>query len=1371
MLMRWTTRFGLALLIGAPVCGMPARATAQARSPQLLARLADSVNAAGGRVIILLKSANVQARLLAPGANPLSDIELNQVKNRLESSPGISVRQMAPMIGALFARVDPARLPALNADANVLMMEADHVVYLQSTRADHHAYPRTTAADAVGSGGLRYRSQDLPWGISQITAPGAWAQGFRGTGVKVGVMDSGGDPGHPDLGYAGGYNAVTGGTNPGDWTDDIPSCNGHGTHVAGTIAGRDNSFGVVGVAPEAAIYAIKVFEDLSGGCGAWISTQIAAVNWASNNGIRVINASLGGSWSYTYQIAVDQAAARGTFFVAAAGNNSGGPVEFPAAFPSAIAVASLTASNTRSGFSAIGPEIAIAAPGENIESTLPGGTYGYKSGTSMATPHVTGTVALLVQQNPNITLAGVRAALQNGALDIDAPGYDQNTGWGLVRALNSLQGGGSPPLTLSLSAVSRSVSVTLGGTAPTDAAGVTLSGTGAATTAWSATKKKSWTTLTIASGTGSGTVSWSRSASGLGVGVYVDTITVTAPGAASGSPAAIYDTLRITAAAVPVVLAVSPASRNVAVTQGTNAPSDNAAVTLTGTNAASTGWTATRKQVWTTLTTASGTGSGTVAWSRAAAGLGIGVYVDTITVNAPGAATGSPAVLYDTMRVTAGAVPIVLVLSPGSRNVSVLQGGSAPSDNATVTLTGTNAGSTTWTAINHKAWNTFTVASGTGSGTIAWNRNVAGLTAGTYVDTIRVIAPGAASGSPATLYDTVRITAAAVPLALAVSPTSRNVAVMQGTNAPSDNAAVTLTGTNAASTAWSASRKKSWTTLTTASGTGSGTVAWSRAAAGLGVGVYVDTITVTAPGAANGSPAVIYDTVQVTSAAGPVVLAVSPAARSVVVQQGSPAPGDNATVTLTGTNAASIGWNASKRKSWTTLTMASGSGSGTVAWTRAAAGMAAGVYVDTITVTAPGAANGSPAVIYDTLRITAAPVPVVVAVSPASRNVVVQQGGSAPGDNGTVTLTGTNAGSTAWSVTRRQGWNTPSTSSGTGNGTFAWNRSANGLGVGTYVDTFTVTTSNGSSATLVDTLRITAAPVPVVLAVSPSSRNVAVVQGSNVGGDNAAVVLSGTNAAATPWTAANRKNWNVLGTSNGTGSGTVTWTRNVSSLAVGTWVDTITVTAPGAAGGSPATVYDTVRVTARQVVIGMHPGSRRTRIFAVGRGSSIVSPTIDSAIVQLDGGAAPSDMWSASTTASRLRILTAQGLVGSPLVWQRAAITLPVGLYIDSVQVQLQRDASIRGIYVDTLEVVSVSLPDPTAAVEDLFHSNVLTDDQRTVLDVQGNGNGKYDIGDFLAWVDRAQIRLTAALTGRLQQLMLKAPPKATPASDTDHIR
>ncbi len=147
----------------------------------------------------------------------------------------------------------------------------------------------------------------------------------------------------------------------------------------------------------------------------------------------------------------------------------------------------------------------------------------------------------------------------------------------------------------------------------------------------------------------------------------------------------------------PPVLAVSPSSRNLTVQQGTSAAGSNATVTLSGYNASSTAWSATKKKSWTTLTTSSGTGSGTVAWTRNITGLAVGTYVDTITVTASGA-TGSPATVIDTITVTVGPVPLALALAPTSRHVTVQQGNAAPADNATVSLAGDGASGTTWSA-------------------------------------------------------------------------------------------------------------------------------------------------------------------------------------------------------------------------------------------------------------------------------------------------------------------------------------------------------------------------------------------------------------------------------------------------------------------------------------------------------------------------------------------------------------------------------------------------------------------------------------------------------------------------------------------------
>src|SRR5690606_10691650 len=216
--------------------------------------------------------------------------------------------------------------------------------------------------------------------------------------------------------------------------------------------------------------------------------------------------------------------------------------------------------------------------------------------------------------------------------------------------------------------------------------------------------------------------------------------------------------------------------------------------------------------------------------------------------------------------------------------VSVQQGTAAPGSSANIPLTGDGAATTSWTAVKRQSCTTPTSSTGTGSGTVAWTRNTAGLTPGIYVDTITVTASGA-NGSPTRVIDSLVITAAPVPLAMSVSPASRYVSVQQGTIGRAAGSKDRRTRDAAAQKTWSAAKRKSWTTLTTSSGTGNGTVAWTRNTAGLTPGVYVDTITVTASGA-NGSPTRVIDSLVITAAPVPLAMSLSPASRYVSVQQG-----------------------------------------------------------------------------------------------------------------------------------------------------------------------------------------------------------------------------------------------------------------------------------------------------------------------------------------------------------------------------------------------------------------------------------------------------------------------------------------------------
>ncbi len=226
---------------------------------------------------------------------------------------------------------------------------------------------------------------------------------------------------------------------------------------------------------------------------------------------------------------------------------------------------------------------------------------------------------------------------------------------------------------------------------------------------------------------------------------------------------------------------------------------------------------------------------------------------------------------------------------------------------------------------------------------------------------------------------------ASARISLTVAPATFRTVVATGGSAADGASTVSLSGPKSGQVAWTAIKLKSWTTLTVSAGKGSGTVRWRRATMSLPAGLYVDTITVAA-GSAGGSPARIIDSIVVTAATSPLVLSISPASTSAQALVGAAAPGGAAQVVLAGTGAATAGWSATSRKPWTTLVTGTGVGSGPLAWDRNTTGLAAGIYVDTISVTATSA-TGSPARVIDTLRITAvAPPPPTGARAELGRN-------------------------------------------------------------------------------------------------------------------------------------------------------------------------------------------------------------------------------------------------------------------------------------------------------------------------------------------------------------------------------------------------
>ncbi|MBM2809297.1 MAG: peptidase and subtilisin kexin sedolisin [Chloroflexi bacterium] len=273
----------------------------------------------------------------------------------------------------------------------------------------------------------RFRDQ---WGLQRIQAPTAWDITTGVASVVVAVLDTGVDLDHPDLRdrLVPGYNFFQ--------PDELPmDDSGHGTHVAGTIAATaNNSTGIAGVASGVSIMPIKVLNSR----GAGRDSRVAqGIRWAVDHGANIVNMSFGGQdISPVLSEAVEYASSSGVVLVVAAGNEGGSEPNYPGATDSAIAVAATNSRDRRAMFSNYGSWVDIAAPGTQIVSTYWDGasTYRAGTGTSMATPHVTGVIALMLSLKPGLSPAEVEEILKANA----DPLPDDDVGSGRVNAARVL---------------------------------------------------------------------------------------------------------------------------------------------------------------------------------------------------------------------------------------------------------------------------------------------------------------------------------------------------------------------------------------------------------------------------------------------------------------------------------------------------------------------------------------------------------------------------------------------------------------------------------------------------------------------------------------------------------------------------------------------------------------------------------------------------------------------------------------------------------------------------------------------------------------------------------------------------------------------
>jgi subtilisin family serine protease len=329
-----------------------------------------------------------------------------------------------------------------------------------------YAQPDHAVTAQVEPNDPRYAEQ---WNMTHIGMPKAWTIVTDTSSLTIAILDTGIKTNHPDLQHqlwtnpgeieANGvdddgngfvddlhgwhfYQVYANGMAMPFQNSDIGDHNGHGSHVAGIIAASgNNGIGVAGVAWKARLMVLRILDDDAAG---WESDVIRGLQYAVANGARVINLSLGlAERTPALEAAVAAAAAQDVLLVAAAGNG-GGNVLYPAAFPSVLSVSASDRQDRRADFGAYGPSLDLLAPGVDIISTWNGVPYFSRSGTSMAAPHATGVAALLWARMPAATARDVGTCLMLTATDVEIPGRDDETGWGVLNAERAVQGCAKP---------------------------------------------------------------------------------------------------------------------------------------------------------------------------------------------------------------------------------------------------------------------------------------------------------------------------------------------------------------------------------------------------------------------------------------------------------------------------------------------------------------------------------------------------------------------------------------------------------------------------------------------------------------------------------------------------------------------------------------------------------------------------------------------------------------------------------------------------------------------------------------------------------------------------------------------------------------
>lgn len=422
-------------------------------------------SSASNRVIFKLRSA-APARLQADQAYVGQAATLGRISSKLgavavslfRAERGrVALKQQLGLDRIFIVTLPPQvsvvdALAMLGRDPAVEYAEPDFVGTGAAMPQPNSAEPSYATQAQTQAGGAKLPNDNFfssQWGLNNtgqlngkpgahINAVAAWGVTSGTNDILIGILDTGIDLSHSDLTKKifGGYDFVN--------SDELPrDDHGHGTHIAGIVGAQsNNNIGVAGVCWNCRMMAVKVLDEENRGYYSWWSSGI---EYAVDHGVHAINMSMGGnSFSLSLQDAVRYAYFANVPILAAMMNEGNNVLNYPAAFPEAIAVGMTNRNDMRDVRSSYGAHIHLVAPGTDIYSTMRGNTYALMTGTSMATPHVTGVVGLLYSISNKFTVEQIRRVLQNGADDLvgakseDAPGWDQYYGHGRLNALKAV---------------------------------------------------------------------------------------------------------------------------------------------------------------------------------------------------------------------------------------------------------------------------------------------------------------------------------------------------------------------------------------------------------------------------------------------------------------------------------------------------------------------------------------------------------------------------------------------------------------------------------------------------------------------------------------------------------------------------------------------------------------------------------------------------------------------------------------------------------------------------------------------------------------------------------------------------------------------